>query len=112
MNHPEGDFQQAVIDYAHLCGWWVAHFRPSLQRSGRWSTAVQADGAGFPDLCMVNQEKGRVLFVELKTEKGQPTAEQHEWLMMLQGCGCQAFLWRPSDWQEIEAIISEDPGAG
>ena len=42
----EADWQAAIIEYAHLMGWVVAHFRPGLTQSGHWRTAVAADGAG------------------------------------------------------------------
>ena len=58
----EADLQQAVIECARTLGWMVAHFRPALRQSGRWSTPVQADGKGFPDLVLARA--GRVIFAE------------------------------------------------
>jgi hypothetical protein len=50
----EAQFQQQVIDLARLCGYRVAHFRTvRVQRKGGsvyYTTPVQADGAGWPDL--------------------------------------------------------------
>jgi hypothetical protein len=45
----EAAFLRQVLDLAKLRGWRTAHFRPA-QTSRGWRTAVQGDGAGFPDL--------------------------------------------------------------
>jgi hypothetical protein len=98
----EADLQQCVIDYAHLTGWWVAHFRPA-QTSGRWSAPVSADGAGFPDLVMAR--RGEVVIAELKSEKGRISDAQQAWLTALSSPDVanrwlRVFVWRPADWFE------------
>jgi hypothetical protein len=97
----EAEFQRIVIDMAHLFGWRVAHFRPAKTARG-WRTAVSADGAGFPDLVLAKNQ--RVLFAELKTEKGKLSDAQHEWLAALPGSAC----WRPSDLDSIERLLRGD----
>jgi len=63
----EAELQRQVIDLAEALGWLVYHTYNS-RRSQR----------GFPDLCLV---KGtRLMFVELKREKGKLSAYQQEWL--------------------------------
>lgn len=101
----EAAFQQQVIDLARLCGWRVGHFRSvHVQRKDGttyWQTPVQADGAGFPDLVLA--KKGRApLFVELKAEDGALSMDQRAWLDAL---GDVARVWRPSDWDDIEATL-------
>ena len=67
--------------------------------------------AGFPDLVMVSPH--RLVFAELKKEKGKATAAQEDWLNRLDvierksGGLVVARLWRPSDWLsgEIERIL-------
>lgn len=88
----ERELQSAVIECARLLGWRVAHFRPAETSKG-WRTPVEADGAGFPDLVMAR--RGRLLFVELKSEKGKLRPEQVAWLDALNPL---AFVWRPADW--------------
>ena len=95
------ELQQHVIELAHRLGWVVAHFRPAKTDKG-WRTAVAADGAGFPDLVMVRE---RMVVAEIKTEKDQPSFEQWEWMYLFQHAGCEAFLWRPSDWDEIVEVL-------
>lgn len=95
----ERDFRGQVIDLARLMGWRVAHFRPALRQSGKWSTPVQADGAGFPDLVLVRPP--RIIFAELKVARRKPTPQQQAWLQDLAECPVEVYLWRPSDWEVI-----------
>jgi len=101
----ENEFQQQVIDLCHLLGWRVAHFRGvRIQRkdgSVYYQTPVQADGKGFVDLVLVNKEKKRVIFSELKTDKGRLSPEQKEWIEDLREAGQEVYIWRPKDWEEI-----------
>lgn len=103
----EKDFQAQVIALAQLTGHKVAHFRPALTKDGEWRTPVAADGAGFPDLVIVG--RGKVIFAELKAEAGTPTALQLDWLEQIRAAGGEAYLWKPSDWNDIEALLSKRP---
>jgi hypothetical protein len=87
----EDDLKAAVIQAARLLGWRVAHQRPARTEKG-WRTAIEGD-AGFPDLCLARD--GRVLFRELKSAKGKPTADQQVWLEAL---GDYGGIWRPQQW--------------
>lgn len=98
----EKEFQSAVIDFARFCNWRVAHFRPAQTVHG-WRTPVQGDGKGYPDLTLVRGE--RLLFVELKGEKGKVSVEQQDWLDALKGTGVEVYLWRPSDWDTIATTL-------
>lgn len=60
---------------------------------------------GFPDLVIAGH--GRVLFAELKTERGRLTDPQQRWLNTLRECGAEVYLWRPSDWEQIVQILNE-----
>jgi len=82
----EAQFQQAVVDLARLRGWLVFHVHDS--RRGL--------GAGFPDLVLVHQATGELLFVELKTTSGRVSTAQQEWLDALQLGGHDARVWRPA----------------
>jgi hypothetical protein len=99
----ESDFLSQVIELAHIYHWRVAHFRPAMTKWG-WRTAVSADGAGFPDCVIV--KNGRLLFVELKSEKGKVAPIQQAWLDALEATGkAEVYLWRPGDFDEIADIL-------
>lgn len=63
---------------------------------------------GFPDLVLANPEQKRVVYAELKSEKGQVTEYQQEWLDCLTACGAEVYLWRPGDIEEIVGILRKD----
>jgi hypothetical protein len=50
---------------------------------------------GFPDLCLV--KAGRLVFAELKTQKGKTTQPQDAWLLRLEASAAEVYLWRPID---------------
>jgi hypothetical protein len=108
LHQTEKQFQDAVIEAAHAMQWTVAHFRPArIRKRGEeedtYVTPVAADGAGFPDLVLV---RDRVVFAELKAERGTLSDDQAEWLAVLEGAGVEAYCWRPSDWPHIEQILA------
>ena len=113
----EAEFQRLVVEAAQLHGWHVAHFRPARTQSGGWATPMQGD-KGFPDLVMARG--GRVIFAELKSEKGRLTDEQRSWMGALTGrpeyswntwqvteprANPEAYVWRPSDFEEIREVL-------
>ena len=106
----EKEFQETVIDLMHTLGYRVAHFRPAMNARGDWRTPVAADGKGFPDLVAIRPDKfgrynGRVVFVELKSDKGKLSKEQAEWIADLGSAGAETYVWRPSDWNELVKIL-------
>ena len=85
----EKQFEAQVKHLAKLFGWLYYHTWRSFHSP-----------AGFPDCVMVRPP--RVIFAELKTEKGQVSPHQQEWLDLLGQCpGVEVYLWRPSDFKEI-----------
>jgi hypothetical protein len=98
----EAQFQKAVIELAHRLGWRVAHFRTSQNSRGQYMTAVQADGAGFPDLVLV---RDRVIFAELKTAGKQLSTPQVEWAEAIHKASGEFYCWKPKDWDEIELTL-------
>ena len=88
----ESDFQATIIQMAELYRWLVYHTHDSRRSA-----------PGFPDLTMVR--RGHLIFAELKTEKGPTSAAQKRWLAELQMAHPHVYLWRPSDWSEIEAVL-------
>ncbi len=102
----EKDWQAQVLEALKLHGWVVAHFRTGMTQSGGWSTAVAGDGAGFPDLIALHPAKGWAFVAELKTETGKLTGEQAQWLAWFEAVGWDAFVWRPSDVDEMLEVVS------
>lgn len=112
----EDELQTSVIDLAHFYRFKVAHFRSVkvTRKDGStfWQTPVQADGEGFVDLVLIRagakEGMGRVIFVELKSERGKTEPAQTEWLTLLKLTQrVEVFLWRPSHWLDgtIEALL-------
>lgn len=60
--------------------------------------------SGFPDRVLI---RDRIIFAELKTEKGKPSDKQVEFLDGLARAGGEVYLWRPSDFEEIGRILSK-----
>ena len=99
----EKAFMDTILQAAELYGWWTYHTHDS-----RRSTA------GFPDLVLIKPP--RVVFLEVKSERGRLSREQAEVLAMLQECGpgycrrlsegVQAAMVRPSDWEQIVEWLS------
>jgi hypothetical protein len=86
----EAEFQRRVMIVASQLGWLFYHAYDPI-----------ADEAGFPDLVMTR--RGRVIFAELKTEKGKVSDEQRKWLELLSMCPkpVEVYLWRPSMMEKI-----------
>jgi hypothetical protein len=83
----EAQLQQMVIDLAHWAGFM--HWHVTDPRRSR---------PGFPDLVLVHTRNGRLIFAELKSEKGRIRPEQQVWLEHL-GHHHEVYLWRPQHWE-------------
>jgi len=88
----ERQFSAQVLRYAALRG-WHCYFTQRSEKSP----------AGFPDLVLVRRP--RVIFAELKSDRGRCTPEQRAWLAELAECSVEVKLWRPSDWEEIDRCL-------
>lgn len=108
LRESEADFQRAVIEWAQRSGWRVAHFRTARTKDG-WRTPVEADGEGFLDLTMTR--RGRLIFAELKSDRGRLTIAQKLWLADLQLVEhaatpyVEVHVWRPRDWPVVRETL-------
>jgi hypothetical protein len=98
----ESDFQKIVINLAQSSGWLVHHALPSMNKRGVWATH-QLGNHGFPDLVMAHPS-GRVIFAELKSEKGKISPLQSRWITTLE-LGAVVWVWRPADLNFIASYL-------
>jgi hypothetical protein len=105
----EKAFMDTVLQAAEIYGWWPYHTHDSRRSN-----------AGFPDLVLIKPP--RVLFLEVKSERGRLSRAQADVLAMLEECshghcqhisengpravGVQAAMVRPSDWEQIVEWLS------
>ena len=99
MGHDDKAFQALVSATAREHGWLVKNNILDLYSD-------ESD-PGFPDLVMVKE--GKLMFVELRSDKEKFTAEEHEWLKALsthqRSCGSTFVqIWPISEWDRIKAI--------
>ena len=88
---------------------WLAQVR-SLARAQGWMTyhTLHSRGSevGFVDLVLLRPPT--LLCVELKTDVGRVTLQQQRWLDALaQVSIVQAYVWRPSDWDQVITTLQE-----
>ena len=89
----ERDFQAMVRELAEWMGWRTYH---------TWRS--DHSPAGYPDLTMVRGR--RIVYAELKSERGRVSQEQAAWLDALLATGqCEVKLWRPSMWESVVATL-------
>ena len=90
----EKSFQARVVELARLAGWLVYHTHDSRRAPH-----------GFPDLVLVHDD-GRCIVAELKSETGGLSPAQEQWLARLGAVpSIEAAVWRPRDWERIEAAL-------
>ena len=87
----EKDFQHTVVEAAKLYGWLCYHTHDSRRSE-----------PGFPDLCLVRE---KVLFREIKTDKGKLSPHQKLWGERLTDAGADWAIWRPAQLQAIYAEL-------
>lgn len=112
----ERSFQAQVIRAAELLGWRVRHDSATNQRqtcaschamlrcaSCGTEPRIIRNAAGMLDLLLIRRP--RVVWAELKSDRGKLTDEQLTMLTELRASGQEAYLWKPKDWPTIERIL-------
>jgi len=94
----ESQLTRAVIELARSHGWRSAHFTTARTMKGAYVTAVQGDGAGFPDLVLVRE---RIVYAELKQNGKYPTPSQRAWMTQLKDAGAEVHLWHERDYPDL-----------
>lgn len=85
----EKEFQANVVELCHYLGYLTYHTFDSRKSE-----------PGFPDLVIVG--RNRVLFRELKAEKGKVTTKQLMWGGAIIAGGGDWEVWRPSMMDRIQ----------
>lgn len=108
----EAMFSEWVDQARTLGGWLATHFR-AARAAGGYVTPLTGD-KGFPDWTLVHPD-GRLIFAELKGERGTLEPHQRSWLNHLANAalprthaaeyGFDVCLWRPADKPEIEDVL-------
>lgn len=88
----EKDWQARILDIARMYGWATYHPFDSRRSTPGW-----------PDLTLVKPP--RLIFAELKTERGRLTPQQRDWLTWLDACGQTVTVWRPSHMAQVVAVL-------
>lgn len=88
----EKQWQAQVLETAGLLGYQHYHTYRSVRSP-----------AGFPDLVLAGP---RVVFVELKTERGKVSAGQAVWLTRLFEAGAEVYVARPRHLQELTSVLA------
>lgn len=99
----ETQWQEQVVDLAHLLGWKHLHVRRSIGKGRKWQTTTNR--RGWPDLLLWAPGRGFVA-LELKSETGSPTDEQLEVLAELEAAGARTMVARPSDFEAVQDLLS------
>ncbi len=130
----EKDFQAAVIRMARSLGWGVTQSmakgiaqeaenygipKPPLDGLIFHPHYSLGSEPGWPDLTLIRRRDRRLIFAELKAEKGVLSPRQAEVLELLQAClgsTCPTrphphdqcvgiYVWRPSDLDAIAEVL-------
>jgi hypothetical protein len=102
VTETETEFQLWVTDLAETLGWTWVHFRPAMTQHGYRTPVSGPLGKGFPDLVLV---RDRIIFAEVKRQKGRTSSEQKWVLDTLRKSGAEVYLWRPSDRDAIMEVL-------
>lgn len=90
---PERELQEFVRVAAKQFGWLYFHVHDSRHSP-----------SGFPDCVMVRGI--RLIFAELKREKGRLSTGQQTWATaLLFGSNAEYYIWRPSDRDDILEVL-------
>ena len=90
----EAELREKVVALAHALGWKV--FSLPINRTVR----PVKDAVGYPDLTLARDR--RVMFIELKTDRGVLTDVQMDWFLALPSC----HVIRPSNLDDLEKVLS------
>jgi hypothetical protein len=101
----ESDWQKQVEAALTRNGWWFLHIPPNVVVCNRCHAKIyRGIQKGFPDIFAIKPP--RMLWLELKRERGQLEPEQQQLGEMLQACGQTWLHARPRDRAELLDLIA------
>ena len=83
---PEYQRQQRITRALRQYGWLHTHFRPLRTEAG-YRTPLSGD-KGYPDITAVHPDRGILLFIEVKANRGMYSDDQKMWLGALGHIAC------------------------
>ena len=104
----EAAFADAVAKVARMYGWKIAHWGIGWTNKG-YRTPARYDGSGFPDWVLVHPIRGLIWYRELKAgtkPNRQLDPAQALWRNWLISAGANWDVWRPADFDDIVAALS------
>lgn len=132
----EAQFQQQVVDLAKLFGWGTSYNSRRDKGAPDWPLAglvfhpriMYRSEPGWPDLTLIRRSDRRLIFAELKTDKGKLSPRQQQVLDLLRCLGVdtvgrfigvkndvrwvpdagpriEVFVWKPADFPQIAEIL-------
>lgn len=107
MKISESHLEDWLLDLCQVTHWHTVHFRPAMLKDGRYVTPVAGQAKGYVDYSLFKPGHYPCL-VELKSEDGISSPEQLAWGIILKQCkGVRYILVKPSNREELEAILTE-----
>ena len=94
----EEAFEDWLVELACRLGWAV-HVERKARSNRGWRTPIKGH-KGFPDVVLA--KGARILFRELKSERGVLEPAQEEWRDRLLAAGADWAMWQPRDRDAIE----------
>ena len=112
---PEYQLQSQIAQLAHLLGWETIAFRPAMTKYGMRTPGTGSMAKGWPDMTLVRARDRRLIFAELKSDKGKLSPDQERVLDVLralvgryslaQAVTVEVHVWRPRDFDQIEQVL-------
>lgn len=93
----ESDWQATVVELLEVLGYRTMHVRRTIGKGNRWTTSTSV--SGWPDLFA--WRPGRLVAIELKSQRGRVTPEQEQVLAELAEAGVDCRMARPDDFDEL-----------
>ena len=88
----EKEWQQQVVQLFRQLGWTAYHSHDSRRSQ-----------PGFPDLVLVRE---RVIYLELKREKGSLSDKQRDWIRALVKADAEVYVVRPRHLEAIGRVLA------